>query len=114
MLHAHAHDIFLISPVLGITSPTPECGKSTLLTIVGAIVPRALTASNITTSGVFRAVDKWRPTLLIDEADTFIGVNDEMRGVLNSGHQKVAPMSSVSLTPAAIMSRVSTAHGRRR
>ena len=90
VLHAHAHDIFLISPVLGITSPTPECGKSTLLTIVGAMVPRALTASNITTSGVFRAVDKWRPTLLIDEADTFIGVNDEMRGVLNSGHQKVS------------------------
>ena len=90
MLHAHAHDCFLISPVLGITSPTPECGKSTLLTIVGAMVPRALTASNITTSGVFRAVEKWRPTLLIDEADTFIGVNDEMRGVLNSGHQKVS------------------------
>jgi putative DNA primase/helicase len=90
VLHAHAHDIFLISPVLGITSPTPECGKSTLLTIVGAMVPRALTASNITTSGVFRAVEKWRPTLLIDEADTFIGVNDEMRGVLNSGHQKVS------------------------
>src|SRR5262249_62362003 len=53
VLHAHAHDCFLISPVLGITSPTPECGKSTLLTIVGAMVPRALTASNISTSSVF-------------------------------------------------------------
>ena len=53
VLHAHAHDCFMISPVLGITSPTPECGKTTLLTIVGAMVPRALTASNLTTSGVF-------------------------------------------------------------
>ena len=40
VVHCHAHDLFPISPILGITSPTPECGKSTLLTIVGAMVPR--------------------------------------------------------------------------
>ncbi len=30
-----------------------------------------------------------RPTLLIDEADTFLGDNEELRGILNSGHRKV-------------------------
>ena len=88
VMHAHAHDCFMISPVLGITSPTPECGKTTLLTMLGALVPRALQASNLTTSVAFRAVDVWGPTLLIDEADTFLSENDEMRGILNSGHQK--------------------------
>jgi hypothetical protein len=28
------------------------------------------------------------PTLLIDEADTFLKDNDELRGVLNTGHRR--------------------------
>jgi putative DNA primase/helicase len=88
VLHAHAHDLFPISPILGITSPTPECGKSSLLTIISAMVPRALSASNVTASTIFRAVEAWRPTLLIDEADTFLSENQELRGILNSGHQR--------------------------
>jgi hypothetical protein len=31
-----------------------------------------------------------RPTLLIDEGDSFIKDNEEMRGILNSGHTKAA------------------------
>jgi putative DNA primase/helicase len=88
VLHAHAYDSFDISPVLGVTSPTPECGKTTCLTLLGALVPRACPASNITAAALFRAVEKWRPTLLIDEADTFLRSGDELRGVLNSGHQR--------------------------
>ena len=30
VLHAHAHDAATISPILVITSPTPECGKTTV------------------------------------------------------------------------------------
>jgi hypothetical protein len=85
---AHAHDCFDISPVLAVTSPTPECGKTTLLTWLGEIVPKPLPASNITAAAVFRAIDAWKPTLLIDEADTFLRDKDELRGVLNSGHNK--------------------------
>jgi putative DNA primase/helicase len=88
VLHAHAHDCFGISPVLAITSPTPECGKTTCLTLLGALVPRACPASDITAASPFRAVEKWQPTLLIDEADTFLKYKDELLGVLNSGHQR--------------------------
>jgi putative DNA primase/helicase len=87
-LFAHAHDCFDISPVLGVTSPTPECGKTSLLTLLGGLVPRALPASNITAAALFRAVEKWTPTLLVDEADTFLRDSDELRGILNSGHQR--------------------------
>ena len=87
-LHTHAHNATDISPILAATSPTPECGKTTLLTILGALVPKPLPASNITTAALFRAVEKWGPTLLIDEADSFLGDNEEMRGVLNSGHNR--------------------------
>jgi hypothetical protein len=88
IIHAHAHDCFVISPVLSFTSPTPECGKTTCLTYTGALVPRPCPSSNITTAALFRAVEKWQPTLLIDEADTFLKSSDDLRGVLNSGHQR--------------------------
>ncbi|MBN1458228.1 MAG: DUF3631 domain-containing protein [Armatimonadetes bacterium] len=88
--HAHAHDAAEISPILGVTSPTPECGKSVLVTIIGCLVPRPLSASNITAASVFRAVEEFYPTLLVDEADTFLRDNDELRGVLNSGHMRAA------------------------
>jgi putative DNA primase/helicase len=88
ILHAHAYDCFDISPILSVTSPTPECGKTTLLTFLGAVVPKAIPASNITSAALFRAVEKWTPTLLVDEADTFLRDSDELRGVLNSGHAK--------------------------
>src|SRR6516165_9392542 len=47
-------------------------------------------ASNITGSALFRYVEQVRPTLLIDEADSFVKDNEELRGVLNSGHTKTA------------------------
>lgn len=90
VLHAHAHDASRISPILAITSPTPECGKTTLLTVLSGLVPKALPASNITAAALFRAVEKWRPTLLVDEADTFLRNSDELRGVINSGHNRGA------------------------
>ena len=80
-LFAHAYDCFDIAPVLAFTSPTPECGKTTCLTLLKRLVPRALTASNITASSLFRAVERWAPTMLIDEADTFVRDNDELRGI---------------------------------
>jgi hypothetical protein len=84
----HCHDWFDISPLLAFTSPTPECGKTTCLTFLAAISHRALSAANITAAALFRAVEKWKPTLLIDEADTFIRESDELRGIVNSGHQR--------------------------
>jgi putative DNA primase/helicase len=88
VLFTHAHDCFEISPVLAATSPTPECGKTTLLSLLGELVPNPLPASNITGPAFFRAVDKWAPTVLIDEADTFLRDSDELRGILNSGHNR--------------------------
>lgn len=36
----------------------------------------------------FRTVDAWRPTLLVDEADAFMRDNEELRGIINSGHTR--------------------------
>jgi hypothetical protein len=81
-------DCFQFAPRLGITSPTKGYGKSTLLNLVSAMARRALRADNISASAVFRVIDKYKPALLIDEADSYLPDNDELRGVLDSGYQK--------------------------
>ncbi len=88
ILHAHAHEAADIAPRLAFTSPLPRCGKTTALSIIGRLVPRPLLASNITASAVFRVIEAAKPTLIIDEADTFIKDSDELKGVLNSGHTR--------------------------
>jgi putative DNA primase/helicase len=88
VVHTFLTDNFLLSPRLCISSPTKGCGKTTLLDVVSRLVLRPLLAANVSPAAVFRVTEKHKPCLLIDEADTFLGVSDELRGVLNSGHRK--------------------------
>jgi hypothetical protein len=39
-------------------------------------------------AAIFRVVEAWTPALSIDEADTFLSGNDELRDIINSGHTK--------------------------
>jgi hypothetical protein len=87
VLHSYLIDRFLISPRLGIRSPTKGCGKTLLLDVLGCLVARPLPTTNVTPAAIFRVIEAHRPTLLIDEADTFLYDNDELRGVLN-GNRK--------------------------
>lgn len=82
---AHCHDAAEHSPILALQSAVKRCGKTNLLAIVAELVPRSLPTANITPAALFRAVEMWHPTLLIDEGDTFLKDNEDMRGILNSG-----------------------------
>ncbi len=86
----HAHDAFHVSPLLAITSPQKRCGKTTLLHLIQGLARRPLPGANIPAASLFRAVEKFQPTLLVDEADTFLKDNDDLRGVLNSGHVRAS------------------------
>jgi len=87
-LHTHCFNCFAHSPRAAITSPEKGCGKTTLLDVLGELVACPLPTSNATTAAIFRIIEMTAPTLLIDEADTFLKENDELRGVLNTGHRK--------------------------
>lgn len=69
-----------------INAPEKACGKSQLLSIIGYMSYRPLPAANASASAVFRAVEKWAPTLLVDEADTFFKENTELQGMINAGY----------------------------
>ncbi len=88
VLHSYLLDCFGISPRLAITSPEKGCGKTTALDVVSRLVSRPLPTANASAAAIFRVVELIRPTLLIDEADTFLRENEELRGILNSGHRQ--------------------------
>jgi putative DNA primase/helicase len=89
IVHTYVAECFQHTPRLGITSPTKRCGKSTLLQVLTLLCRRVLKADNISASGIFRTVEALAPlTLLIDEADTFLRDNEELRGILNSGFER--------------------------
>ena len=90
VLHAWTFDAFDISPFVVLVSPTKRCGKTSLLILIYWLTPRSELASNISPSAIFRYIEDQRPCLLIDEADTFVRENEELRGILNSGHTKTA------------------------
>lgn len=90
ILMAWAESAVSILAILSFVSPTPRCGKSTAVAVVGALAPRALLVSGITPAALFRSVEVWHPTLLIDEADTVLPGNEDLRGVLNAGHTRHA------------------------
>lgn len=81
-------DSIQVAPLAVITAPEKRCGKSQLLTVLGKLSRRPLMASNITPAALFRSIDAWQPTLLIDEADAFMKDNEELRGILNCGHTR--------------------------
>jgi putative DNA primase/helicase len=90
VIAAHAHAAWDVFPILAATSPTKRCGKTTLLDVLSFLLPRPLLASNISPASVYRAIEAWHPCLLVDEADTFLPNNDELRGVVNSSHNRSA------------------------
>lgn len=54
---------------------------------------RSLSTFNITGPALFRCIETYKPTLFIDEIDTFVNNNDGIRGVLNAGHSRDNPYS---------------------
>jgi len=81
-------DYIEIAPIGLIDAPEPECGKSKFLEVFGLLAARPLQAANSTPSFIFRAIEGWQVTLLIDEGDTFLRENDELKGIINAGHTR--------------------------
>jgi putative DNA primase/helicase len=81
-------DSVQVAPLAVITAPEKQCGKTLLLTLIGKLTPRPLTSSSISPPALFRSIDLWKPTLLIDETDACLKDNEELRGLINSGHTR--------------------------
>jgi len=87
VLHTYAFKLRDVCAYLGIESAVKRCGKTTLLTVLSEVANRVVVSSNISPAAFFRVIEEKQPTLLIDEADTLLPGNDELRGVLNAGYK---------------------------
>lgn len=85
----YALELVDVAPRLLMTSPTKACGKTRLLTVLAVLTRKALPTSSITPAALFRVVESYAPTLLLDEVDN-LGLSErpELRALLNSGHTR--------------------------
>lgn len=87
ILHSHLSEAAGVSPLLLINSPEKGCAKTLTLDVVSRLTLNPLPAANITLAALFRSISKYKPSLLIDEGDTFLRGNDELHGILNAGYK---------------------------
>lgn len=80
-IHEHA----TYSPILFVTSAERDSGKSTLMGIIGFMVRRSLLSVGISAAALYRSIEKWHPSFVIDEADDAFVDNPDLRQVINSG-----------------------------
>ena len=80
--------LFDFSPILHITSPEPECGKSTLFDILERLVNNPFTTMGASEPSIFRSIELHHPTMMLDEFDHFDVANrSPLLGILNSGYK---------------------------
>jgi Protein of unknown function (DUF3631) len=101
---SHAQPAWEHAPRLAVVSPLKRCGKSRLLDVVAETCHQPLITVNATIAAVVRSIGEDPPTLLVDEADTLWGTrkqadqNEDLRGLLNAGHQRNRPMLRWDIT----------------
>lgn len=78
-------DVVNVAPIANITAPEKRCGKTVMLGVLARLSCRPLAVSNIAPAALFRALELWTPTLLVDEVDAFLSEHEEARGILNAG-----------------------------
>jgi hypothetical protein len=75
------------SPYFIINSPMPQCGKSRTLDVAECVVHRPMMTTSLTPATLYRIVEMYHPTLLIDEHDADPEMKQTLRGLLNAGNR---------------------------
>ena len=81
-------DVITFAPFALINAPERACGKTQLLTVMGKLTPRTLQASGISPAAFYRTIEKYHPTIFIDEIETVLKDNEPLRGIFNAGYSR--------------------------
>jgi S1-C subfamily serine protease len=63
----------IYSPILMVTSAEANSGKTTLLGLVGSLVPRSLLSVGVSEAALYRSIELWNPTIIANEFDYAAG-----------------------------------------
>jgi hypothetical protein len=89
-LHTHCFLAFSFTPYLVATSAEKHSGKTTVLSVLKAVVRKPLKTASISPAALARVAEQDRPTALIDECDIQLDPKHNenaglLRGILNDG-----------------------------
>ena len=87
-LLTYVYERFDICPKLIITAPVKEAGKTRLSSTLGHMACRGLFFANMSPAIMYRVIEQCQPTMVIAEADAWLADNDELRGLINAGHER--------------------------
>ena len=85
LIASYTFKLYRKFPYLRIKSPDKNCGKSTLIDLVAELVFNPLIASDVSPAALYRVVEKFTPTLLLDEFDNAEQIR-ELTQLLNAGY----------------------------
>lgn len=100
----HAQTAWEHAPRLAIVSPEKRCGKSRLIDVGEMLSHGPVVTVNISPAALVRTIEATDPpTLWVDEADAIWGpkageANEDLRGIVNSGHQRGRPYIRYDIT----------------
>ena len=92
-LVTHAADVFRTVPYLALESPTPECGKTRVLEILALLSARPWFTLMPSTAVLFRVLEEYHPTMLLDECQAVRGrgeAAENVRDRLLAGYKRGA------------------------
>ncbi|MDA9424032.1 hypothetical protein XH97_18170 [Bradyrhizobium sp. CCBAU 53380] len=95
VMFAWAHEIAHFSPYLLATAPDSECGKTTLMRIVGRLAPRPYLVGNASPASVYHIVDREHPTVVIDNIDRTFKAKPELTDLFLFGFTRGFPVPRV-------------------
>ena len=72
-LNTWVFDLFDTTPYLLLDSATPGCGKNTVLNLLEAFCACAQMLTSASEAALFRTIDYYHPTVLLDEAELLAG-----------------------------------------
>lgn len=84
-------DLFDTTPYIYLNSAEPRCGKTRTIETLELLVRNPLRAAGATPAALIRAIERIKPTLLLDEADTIWrpgARNELLRGIVNDGYKR--------------------------
>jgi hypothetical protein len=93
---AWVHDAAAIySPNLVLTSSNPDSGKTTVLTLLQYLTPKAVLCAEMTGPSLYRLVDREKPTMLADDVDDLFVRKPDLRTIFNIAWTKGARVPRV-------------------
>lgn len=76
--------------LLIINAPERACGKTHLLDVINRLARCSLSVASISSGALYRLIEAYEPTLLIDEADMFMNKNADQAGLINAGQTRTS------------------------